>query len=568
MIDASLSPTEVLTHDYPDDIDKMVTDSFTPSPLSTINGEHAVTFLEDWSQLGALNDPDALYNSVFYSKPFAAELPTWRGYFDGSARFGYIFPGLTTTLGFQNGTTRAYKTVANVIGDFTGVTDGQTMYDVFCNPSPPLASVQAPATPTPGQTAPGYPEPVVISSDFVVSGYFLNSTGNEDVAVLSMLTFEPQVPAEFQSVVQTFLAKAKAAGKKRLVIDLSANGGGYILQGYDTFRQLFPQIVQDGYTRFRYGEALLKIAQQYARVIPKDYNPETASVDFINMYESVANYRYDYDFHDDSFHSIPQKFGPREYNGDEFTNIIRWDLNDPLTTINSTYGMGMEITGYGSRRNFTQPFSADDIILLYDGYCASTCTLFSEFMRTQAGVKSIAMGGRPSTGPIQGIGGVKGANNDGFDYIQYLASLALDYRTPQQIKSENWTALTDLNLLAVNRSSDNSINVRDNILPTNLQDGLPAQFVYEPADCRLYYEPEMVRDVTATWEAAADAAWGTKQCVNGHLNLQKREISAREADDLVRRATNEPAVEIDLAAFEVPEKTTTWANRYGRKVPL
>jgi hypothetical protein len=552
-----------------EDVDKMGTYGFTPSPVSTINGEDAVAFLENWSQLGALNDPDSLYNSVFYSKPFAAELPTWQGYFDGSGRFGYIFPGLTTTLGFKNGTTRTYKSVANVIGDFTGVTDAQTMYEVFCNPSPPPATPPTPPTPTPGQPAPGYPEPVVISADFVVSGYFLNSPGNQDVAVLSMLTFEPKVPAEFQSVVQTFLAKAKAAGKKKLVIDLSANGGGYILQGYDTFRQLFPQIVQDGYTRYRHSDALLKMAEQYARVIPKDYNPETASNDIINMYESTPNYRYDYDLDDHSFQSIPQKFGPHEYNGDGFTSIIRWDLNDPLTTINSTYGIGMEITGYGSRRNFTQPFPAEDIILLYDGYCASTCTLFSEFMRTQAGVKSIAIGGRPSTGPMQGIGGVKGANNDGYDYIQYLAGLALKYRTPQQIKSENWTALTDLNLLAFNRSSDTSINVRDNILPANLQDGLPAQFVYEPADCRLYYEPEMVRDVTAMWEAAADAAWGTKQCVNGHLNLHKREISAREADDLFRRATtNELAVGIDVSAFEVPEKTVTWVNRYGRKVPL
>ena len=59
---------------------------------------------------------------------------------------------------------------------------------------------------------------------------------------------------------------------------------------------------------------------------------------------------------------------------------MRWNLNDPLTTTNTTYGMGIEITGYGSRQNFTQPFAAADIILLYDGYCASTCTLLSEFL--------------------------------------------------------------------------------------------------------------------------------------------------------------------------------------------
>lgn len=40
----------------------------------------------------------------------------------------------------------------------------------------------------------------------------------------------------------------------------------------------------------------------------------------------------------------------------------------------------------------------------------------------QAGVKSLVFGGRPSTEPMQGIGGVKGANNDAFDYIKYVST--------------------------------------------------------------------------------------------------------------------------------------------------
>lgn len=84
--------------------------------------------------------------------------------------------------------------------------------------------------------------------------------------------------------------------------------------------------------------------------------------------------------------------------GDNFTQILRWDMNDPLTTSNGTYGFGTDITGYGSRTNFTQPFATEDIILLYDGFCASTCTLFSTWMKYQGGVKSVMMGGRPNAG--------------------------------------------------------------------------------------------------------------------------------------------------------------------------
>lgn len=53
--------------------------TFVPSALATINGQVASKYLEDLSQLGALNDPDALYNSMFFSPAFAAESAGWQG---------------------------------------------------------------------------------------------------------------------------------------------------------------------------------------------------------------------------------------------------------------------------------------------------------------------------------------------------------------------------------------------------------------------------------------------------------------------------------------------------------
>lgn len=64
------------------------------------------------------------------------------------------------------------------------------------------------------------------------------------------------------------------------------------------------------------------------------------------------------------------------------------------------------MSGYLKRANITmQPFAAEDIVIVYDGYCASTCTIFSELMRQQAGVKTIALGGRPNKDIIQAVGG-------------------------------------------------------------------------------------------------------------------------------------------------------------------
>ncbi len=554
--------------------------SFIPSAVTKINGEDVYQFLEALSQLGQQQDPDSLYNNLMFSLPFNVASNGWQGYFGGSGRYGYEYPGNSTVLTFENGTTTEYITTSTLLASFSGVTDGESFYQKFCtgpqstatsnassaassSSSAPTATASFSTTP-----APGYPKPQIISSDQVVSGYFL-PTPYDDVAVLAMVSFEPQSPPEFQYVVQTFLAMAKAAGKKKLVVDVSANGGGYILQGYDTFRQLFPHTVQYGYNRWREHEAFNIVAEQFSALIPAEYNPDTASDYLINIFESPFNWRFDYSVHDTPFSSYEDKFAPHEYQNDKFTAIMRWNFNDPLLTINSTYGIGMDITGYRSRTGFHQPFDADDIVLLYDGYCASTCTLFSEFMRLQGPVRSIALGGRHTNpGAMQGVGGTKGSNN--YAYGDILGVVQTAYQSGTAEQQANWTILTTYSDLPIRRSTDTSLNVRDDILPQNRNDGTPAQFVVEEADCRLYYTAEMITDMNAVWGAAADAAWGERKCVagRGFSGQEKRAVASNDVrkwkvEDLgvVPRSFSIKRAD-DAAAF------SSWQAKHGRKVPL
>lgn len=104
-----------------------------------------------------------------------------------------------------------------------------------------------------------------------MSGYFLDEAYG-DVAVLAVLNFQPVSSAEFQAVVQGFISEAKSSGKTKIVIDLSANGGGYILQGSDLYRQFFPQTEQDGFSRFREHKAFLTIAEIISNSIPANYS--------------------------------------------------------------------------------------------------------------------------------------------------------------------------------------------------------------------------------------------------------------------------------------------------------
>jgi hypothetical protein len=190
-------------------------------------------------------------------------------------------------------------------------------------------------------------------------------------------------------------------------------------------------------------------------------------------------------------------------------------------------------------------------------------------MRLQAGVKSIAFGGRPNTDPIQAIGGVKGANNYPYNYIETLASVPLGNASPGQIA--NWTALTAYTDLPTNRSTDNSLNVRDNILPPNLGDGIPAQFIYEAADCRLFYEPSMISDATAIWKKAADVAWGGKACVAGGLpGNETLAVRRRKSEEMKIRARREGKRVLDKKWLKSAARFSQKAKSpiHGQKVPL
>lgn len=525
--------------------------------VTLINGVDAATYVANFAYTSSFNqDADAAYNTMFFEKAFVAGAVS-KGYFSGGGRMRYIYPGANTTFTFQNGTVLTLENVGKVKGDFTGVTDGASFYQKFCAGSTSADGVAdaLSAADAADVVNPGYPTPVDITGDGIVSGYYLDGAGFEDVAVISLLAFESESPVEFQQVAQKFFADAVQAGKTKLVIDLSANGGGYILQGYDLFRQLFPDIVQDGYSRLRESDGLLAIANIYSKSIPADYDPNTASADTIGIYENFFNYRYDLNLTDQNFESFDAKFAPHVFKGDHFTNILRWNLSDPLTTSNTTFGLGTDVTGYGSRRNFTQPFKPENIIMLMDGYCASTCTLFAEMMRIQGGVKTIAMGGRPKAGPIQGVGGIKGAEILGWADIYGNAqeALSLGIATPEET-----TALQRFSDLPVNRSSSNGINIRDQILRDNLNDGLPAQFVVEEADCRLYYTLPMITDVTALWKGAASAAFNGASCAAG--SLPKRTAGMPAKRYVVSPPLPKPMVKREL------DKDPLWELRHGKKV--
>lgn len=574
--------------------------TFTPSAVTKINGEDALEFLEAWAQRGSLQDRDALYNNVFYELATVSLGPVGSGIgtFAGSGRGKWAYPGAETELEFENGTSVTYTNTARVLVDLDGVTDGESLYKKYfsgatstvaespSNSTVPTSSASA----TPSATsipAPGYPPAVYKEEHNLIGGYFLEDDYS-DIAVLSVPSFVSLTSAEvpFQQVTEKFLVAAKAAGKTKLVIDVSANGGGTILQGYDLYKQLFPKSIgHAAYDRYRAFGSTKLMAEYHSRLadslprelVDEDAN-ETAYALQSDVIASPFNYLSDLNASDLNFPSWESKFGPFEKHGDEFSNLFHWNLSDVLTPLNSG---GIYVHGYGPLANYTtspQPFANEDIVVVTDGYCASTCTIFSELMRQRQGIKYISLGGRSKEGITQAVGGVKGTNNYPWTYIQYLSELTITNLTSsdEEAAKLNATELGDYwdNVVFDRQAPGTSVNV-------NFRDGIrdddetetPLQFVYEPADCRILYTKQMTVDVTAIWKAVADSAFGGKDhCVAGSLGgyktkREKRELTAQDRALSKRmhawrrelKAENYPLdVFTDLSGVDLNRKGIMW----------
>jgi hypothetical protein len=130
-----------------------------------------------------------------------------------------------------------------------------------------------------------------------------------------------------------------------------------------------------------------------------------------------------------------------------------------------------------------------------------------EMMHHEAGVKTVVAGGRPEYGPMQAPAQSRGAR------MYEVSVMDQDIALIQDIDNTTYNVLP-------NRTTSNdvyitfaSVNLRDQMR----KDGdVPVQFLYEAADCRIFYTFQTWYNYTALWQNAADAIWTKPQlCVKG-----------------------------------------------------
>ena len=173
-------------------------------------------------------------------------------------------------------------------------------------------------------------------------------------------------------------------------------------------------------------------------------------------------------------------------------------------------------------------------------------------MHHQAGAKVVAVGGRPATGPMQGVAAGRGARSYSLSVLDanigFAQGLLSSRGSPDANFLPNRTTANDVYIV------DAGINLRDQV---RQDDETPLQFTYEAADCRIFWTPKTIFSYAALWQYAADAIWSNASlCVSGSTGFSNNG-SQTAADE----SPAPPESLSKLSPFNMTEYLSTLSNQ-------
>lgn len=142
--------------------------------------------------------------------------------------------------------------------------NGTELYNINCLPQSLPTETSSDAGAEQASEVTGLPGATLGNPQGSIAGYFSNLTGLQDTAILLLPTFSSS-PSQVAQVAVEFLQNATAAGKKNILIDVTANPGGYMSTGIDMSRIFFPNVFPYTATRFRAHESAKYLTQAYSR---------------------------------------------------------------------------------------------------------------------------------------------------------------------------------------------------------------------------------------------------------------------------------------------------------------
>jgi len=370
------------------------------------------------------------------------------------------------------------------------------------------------------KTAPWWPKSVARTNGSEFTVHVVDS----ETAVFAIHSFENYAQGKnkvFGPYWQQAIDDAKKAlmkhGVKRLIFDLSDNGGGTLTLGLNTFRQFFPD------------------ATPY-------YGQDARSSPLTDVLLKSDNMTYLQKEDGTKFSGVEEFLTPVEKFNDKFTAKARWY---PANFISKELTLTPEQV---PKDNF---LPLENVVLLTDGRCGSTCAVFAEAL-SSTGVRSVAVGGRPfrtsTIRPMQAIGGIKGT-----EMITYSFSARRQKLAPEIVPGP----------LPI--QAEASVNYRNSYAPG---EDLPLEFVYEAADYRIMKTAEMYKNPAKIWEAARAVVWGEdgKQKepmfkVNGKKGMRKFLYQTEEN----KKAAEERRKEFEAVKEKAKELVKAEHKKEGKK---
>ncbi|KAK3652434.1 hypothetical protein LTR56_005144 [Elasticomyces elasticus] len=571
--------------------------SCVPSPITTINTVPVVDYLSEFARNNSFGmvEPHADWNQLFVTP---AQLITGSANaFSGGATF---YPGDEMILEFgDNRPAQNYSWLAfyNSPGYTGPLATGGDFYNFFVlNLAPANYNTTSTAyyasLPTYNSTTVKTNQTYLTSWHSVASAYpadtlshqkklSLTSSGSitsymlRDIstAVLSIPTFNAYSDIEtFSGALIDFVDQARKLNASKVIIDLQQNTGGLEALAFEVFRQFFPGVTPFAGSRMR--------SHGMANILG-----DTMTRYFQNLPANSSEYEY-YIFEDwvvtdrlnaqtgQNFSSWAEFFGPRMLHNDTFSLTEQYNLSSQVFA-EGALNIDFPDCYYNRTCDSTAPWAPENITLLTDGTCTSTCALFVEMMRQDAGVHVVVIGDRPEEGPMQSASGSRGA---------------LSYSS-DQLDGDMWQAgdVNDTAAALLPQIRDPAmqiwyagVNLRDQIRPNAT---IPNQFRYLPADCRLYWTFANFNDYGRLWHDVYDAIFkGGSLCVPGSVNvtsppetksLRERSLTTRDTSlaDYIKSGVGLSTPTTDDQMFGMQDSLTAPApitfceNRLGQPDP-
>lgn len=378
----------------------------TPSPVVTIDDVPAAEYLQQLSLFTTgTHDPDARFNLLFPNliKDTNTLYPS-----SGSPEYrGAPFLPDATTVRLQNKTTLTFPNLAFLRADFSNITTANSTYAEWGPASPhtdpwavlPWSAHEVLAKNFTRSFA-GYPPPHTVSDNGQLAGFLPPSRALSDVAVLDVrsfslapspynfLEFDRGYEARFSASVALIRA-ARAADRKKLIIDLQGNGGGQYINLAALYVTLFPGLSIPLLWRHRAHPLLAALVEEADHLVAEG----ASRSDVVKLFPF----------------NVDRYLRP---NGTAWESFAEWygagvggATRPSLYNLSTALFPGPE---YRHRQPWEEaPYRAEDIVILLDGICASACAIFVEALVHGHGVRTVAVGGRPIEAPMQGVGQVK-----------------------------------------------------------------------------------------------------------------------------------------------------------------